>query len=130
MIQYCSRFIPNLATISPPLHLLTQKDVPLEWTDKEQAAFDELKKLLTTNTVMGYFDPLKQAELYIDASRVSLGAILSQTTAGDNRRTILAYASRSLTAVETRYSQIEREALGILYGVEHFRLYLFGRDSP
>ena len=90
--------------------------------------FDELKKLLTTNTVMGYFDPLKQTELYVDASSVGLGAILSQTTPGDNDRTILAYASRSLTDVETRYSQIEREALGIVYGVEHFRLYLFGRE--
>ena len=128
MIQYCSRFIPNLATISAPLRLLTRKDVPWEWTDKEQAAFDELKKLLTTNTVMGYFDPLKQTELYVDASPVGLGAILSQTTPGDNDRTILAYASRSLTDVETRYSQIEREALGIVYGVEHFRLYLFGRE--
>ena len=41
MIQYCSRFIPNLATISAPLRLLTRKDVPWEWTDKEQAAFHE-----------------------------------------------------------------------------------------
>ena len=94
MIQYCARFIPNLATISAPLRLLTHNDVQWEWTDKQQFAFDELKKLLTTNTVMGYFDPLKQTELHVDASPVGLGAILSQITPGNNDRTILAYASR------------------------------------
>ena len=111
MIQYCSRFIPNLATISAPLRLLTCKDVPWEWTDKELAALNELKKLLTTNTVMGYFDPLKQTELYVDGSPVVLGAILSQTTPGTNDRAILAYASRSLTDVETRYSKLKEKLL-------------------
>ena len=77
---------------------------------------------------MGWFDPLKQIKLYVDASPFGLGAIFSQTTQGNNDRTILAYASRSLTDVETRHSQIEREALGIVYNVEHFRLYLFGQE--
>lgn len=72
MIQYSARFIPSLATISAPLHLLTCKYVKWAWTGKEHAAFDELKKLLTMNTVMGYFDPLKQMDLYVDASPVCL----------------------------------------------------------
>ena len=42
---------------------------------------------------MGYFDPLKQTEQYVNASPVGLGAILSQATLGNNNRTILAYAS-------------------------------------
>ncbi len=37
---------------------------------------------------------------------------------------IVAYASRALTDVEKRYSQTEKEALAIIYGVEHFHLYL------
>ncbi len=43
MIQYCGRFIPNLATISSPLRMLTQKDVKWEWTSRHQDAFETLK---------------------------------------------------------------------------------------
>jgi hypothetical protein len=38
----------------------------------------------------------------------------------------ISYASRSLTPVEKRYSQIERESLAILFGIERFRMYLYG----
>ena len=41
---------------------------------------------------------------------------------------IIAYASRALTEVETRYSQTEKEALAIIWGVEHLHLYLYGHD--
>jgi hypothetical protein len=76
------------------------------WTQNEQIAFETLKHSLTTDTVNGYFDPSKQTEVHVDASPVGLGAILSQTTPGKNDTQIIAYASRSLTKVESRYSQI------------------------
>ena len=60
MIQYCGRFIPNLATVSAPLRMLTQKDVKWDWTSMHQEAFETLKRLLTLDTVMGYFDPSKK----------------------------------------------------------------------
>ena len=53
-------------------------------------------------------------------------AILSQKTTGQEDQTVIAYASRSLTDVETRYSQTEKEALAIVWSVEHFHLYLYG----
>ena len=76
--------------------------------------------------------------LETDASSAGLGAILLQTckgttcqkdTVSDN--TILcpiAFASKSLTGAECRYSNIEREALGILHGHEKFYHYCFSRD--
>ena len=60
-----------------------------------------------------------------DASPVGLGAVLLQTQS-DGRNKPVAYASRSLTPTERRYSQIEREALGCVWAVEHFRTYLWG----
>lgn len=120
MTNYCSRFIPNYSTVTEPLRVLTKSDHPFTWTPKHQQAFDQLKRLLTSDTVLAYFDPHKAATILVDASPVGLGAILCQ----DNR--VVAYASRSLTPVEQRYSQTEREALGVLFACEHFHLYIYG----
>ena len=70
--------------------------------------------------VMAYFDSGKPTELIVDASRTGLGAILTQNGK------VVCYASRALTATEQRYSQTDREFLAVVYGVEHFHLYLFG----
>ena len=69
---------------------------------------------------MAYFDPNKDTVLIVDASPVGLAALLTQ----DNK--ISTYASRSLTDVETRYSQTEKESLAILWSIEHVHLYLYG----
>ena len=74
---------------------------------------------------MAYFDPEKDTELIVDASPVGLGAILSTKTC-EAGRMIVAYASRSLSPVEQRYSQTEREALACVWTCERFHLYLYG----
>ncbi|CAB3992802.1 Retrovirus-related Pol poly from transposon, partial [Paramuricea clavata] len=82
------------------------------------------KKNRTSNSVMAHFDPSAHTQFRVDASPFGLGAILTQTH-GDETRPV-AYASRTLTAVEKRYSQTEREALAVLWGCERFHLYLYG----
>ena len=123
MTNYCSRFIPNYSTITTPLRTLTKSDQPWTWTSSEQQAFDQLKRLLTSDTILSYFNPHKKATILVDASPVGFGAILCQ----ENR--IVAYASRSLSPVEQRYSQTEREALAVLFACEHFHLYTAGVKS-
>ena len=73
---------------------------------------------------MAHFDPSAPTQLRVDASPFGLGAILTQTH-GDETRPV-AYASRTLTAVERRYSQTEREALAVVWGCVRFHLYLYG----
>ena len=71
---------------------------------------------------MTYFNPSLHTQVIVDASPVGLGAILVQ------EGKIISYASRALSGVEKRYSQTEKEALAIVWGCEHFHLYLFGSD--
>ena len=76
---------------------------------------------------MGYFDTKNDSELIVDASPVGLSAILTQKPPGENAPSkIIAYASRALTQTEQRYCQTEKEALAIVWGIEHFHLYLHG----
>ena len=99
---------------------MTKSDQPWTWTSSEQQAFDQLKRLVTSNTIVSYFNPHKKAIILVDASPVGLGAILCQ----ENR--VVADASRSLSPVEQRYSQTKRQALAALFACEHFHLYIYG----
>lgn len=125
MIQYCGKFIPNLATTTKPLRDLTHKDAEWEWSSRHQAALDQLKTQLSNHETLAYYDENKETHLIVDASPVGVAAILAQSDNAGNED-IVAYASRSLTEAEGRYSQIEREAVAVVFGMEHFHLYLFG----
>ncbi|KAL7638539.1 UNVERIFIED_CONTAM: hypothetical protein RMT77_011109 [Armadillidium vulgare] len=64
--------------------------------------------------------------LQTDTSDVSLGAVLMQTY--DDGNFPIAFASKKLTMREKAYSTIEKEGLGILFGVKKFDNYLFGKE--
>ena len=104
MATYCAKFIPSFSDISQPLCELIKKDVGFIWTKVHGQAFDKIKRLLTSKTIMAYFDQQKETELITDASPVGLSAILFQKTPGQNNRKVVAYASSSLSDVESRYS--------------------------
>ncbi|GBM63504.1 Transposon Ty3-I Gag-Pol polyprotein [Araneus ventricosus] len=67
----------------------------------------------------------KETTVTTDASSYGLGATICQKQA-DGRRSVIAYASRILTPTESRYAQIEKEALSVVWGCEKFRDYLTG----
>jgi hypothetical protein len=75
---------------------------------------------------MAYFDQAKETHLTTDASPWGLSAILSQKAPGQQECRIVAYVSRSLTSVEQRYSQTEKEALAIIWATERLHTYLCG----
>ena len=126
MATYCAKFIPNFSHVSEPLRELCKKGQPFQWLERHQQAFDQIKTLLISAQVMACFDPSKQTELITDASPVGLSAILRQKTADAVSGRVVAYVSRTLSAVERRYSQTEKEALAIVWAVEKLHLYLVG----
>ena len=128
MANYSSKYIPNFATITAPLRDLTKKNTTFVWNKTHENAFKQLTEALSSSPCMAYFTKSKDTYVTVDASPVGISAILSQKSKGREDEKIIAYASRALAEVETRYSQTEKEALAIIWGVEHFHLYLYGHD--
>ena len=126
MANYSSRYIPNYASITEPLRRLTRKNAIFVWRTEHTNAFNKLKQSLSKSPVMAYFDVQKDTQIVVDASPVGISAILAQAPKGSNEFCIVAYASRALTDVEQRYSQTEREALSIVWGIEYFHLFVYG----
>ena len=124
LVNYSGRFIPDLATLSEPLRRLTKKDVEFQWGPEQAEAFQKLKNELARAEILGYYDKDAETRVITDASPVGLGAVLAQKQLGEFR--VIMYASRSLTEVERRYSQTEREALAIVWACERFHTYLYG----
>ena len=106
----------SFATIAEPL-----RGTPFDWGSEQQSAFERLKQILASAPVLAYFDRDARTRVVTDASPVGLGAILIQEKEGVTRP--VCYASRSLSNVERRYSQTEKEALAIVWGCERFNLY-------
>uniref|UniRef100_A0A3B3IAC9 ribonuclease H n=1 Tax=Oryzias latipes TaxID=8090 RepID=A0A3B3IAC9_ORYLA len=122
---FLMKFIPNYANLSEPLRKLTRKGQVWEWTNEAESSFQAMKEALVSEPCLAYFKLGAPTVVISDASPVGLGAVLLQTQQ-DGQNKPVAYASRSLTPTERRYSQIEREALGCVWSVEHFRTYLWG----
>ena len=125
---YGGNFIPNLATISDPLwDLLKQKDY--EWKEEHEKAFLKVKEAVLQHA-LSFFNPLWDTEVTVDASPCGLGAVLGQVnpTGQKNDRKIVNFASKRLSMVEKRYSQVEKEALAVVWACKKLHLYLFGRE--
>ena len=122
MVNYLAPFTPGLADKSSTLRELLKKDVPWTWDATYDATFDTVKKSVSSEAVLQYYDVSRPVALEVDASQKGLGAVLTQ-----DRRPV-AFASKALTPAESRYSNIERECLAITYGVKRFHQYLYGRE--
>ena len=126
LVNYYAKFISNLATILSPLYKLLGRTQAWQWKEEQQSAFEKVKKLLTAPNLLAHYDDSKPLVLACDASPYRVGAVLSHVT-GDQTERPIAYASRSLHSAERRYSQLDKEALAILFGVSKFHQYLYDR---
>ena len=120
LVNYLAKFLPNLTDVITPLRNLTRKNVSWMWSKAQQTAFDEMKNLVTSAPVLAMYDPTKELTLENDASEYGLGSALMQGKP-------VAYASRSMTDTERRWAQIEKELLAVIYGLEKFHHYTYGR---
>ncbi|CAF1149257.1 unnamed protein product, partial [Brachionus calyciflorus] len=126
MASYYRRFIRNFSSITEPLNLLLRKNQKFIWTTECEKSFNNLINALTNSPILIYPNFKKDFILATDASGIGIGAILSQLDENNQER-VIAYASRSLKPAERNYSATELECLAIVWAVENFRHYLYGR---
>ena len=126
MVNQLSKFTPHLAEITKPLRDLLSKKNQWTWDQAQNQAFTAVKEALTTKSPnLTLFDPNLETTVSADASSYGLGAVLLQMQPNGERRAV-AYVSRSMTPTETRYAQIEKEALSLTWVCERYSDYLIG----
>ena len=106
-----------------PLNELLKKDKPSLWISEYQESFKKFKKTLTSDFSLTYYGPTLDIIVASDASSYGFGACILHKLPDGSRKAV-AHASRSLLLGEMQYSQIEEEALGIIFAVTNFRRYL------
>jgi len=126
MVNYYHKFLPNVSSVLHPLHRLTRDDVEFEWDDACEAAFQKVKDKLASSKVLVHYDPNLPLVLATDASPYGLGVVLSHIMPDGSERPI-AYGSRTLTKSEVNYSQIDKEATAIFWGLKKYFQYCYGR---
>ena len=120
-VNYLAKFLPKLSEVLEPIRQLTREGTTWIWTPTHDKAFETVQKLVAEATVLAFYNPEEELTIQCDASQSWLDAVLLQSDRP------VAYASRALTDPETRYAQIEKELLAIVFSVDKFHQYTFGR---
>ena len=116
-----------MAATLHPLNCLLCKDSNWRWTKDCEQAFQAAKSKLISSHVLVHYNPELPLRLAGDASNYGIGAVISHMMPDGSERPV-AFASCTLTSSERNYSQIEKEALSLVYGVRKFHSYLYGRQ--
>ena len=125
MLNQMSKFVPNLSSKTKPLQDLISTKNLWTWGPSQQRAFKETKQLVSSPTVLAPYNPSANTVVSADASAYGLGGVLTQKQPSGEWQPV-SFISRSLTPTEQKYSQIEKEALGLTWVCEHFAEYLLG----
>ena len=124
-VHHLGKFIPNLSQLCYPLRPLLKKNTKFLWTDEHEKQFSLIKEQIAKTTENKHFNPELETRIKCDASRKGLGCALEHRT--PNGWHTVAFASRFSNSVEDRYSINELELLGVVWSVEHFKYYLYGK---
>ena len=116
-------FVPHLSHHTEPLWAMLKQEAVFAWDEIANTSFQKIKDLIAKSATkpLRYYDQRKPVTVQADASQRGLGACLLQ----DGQP--IAYASKSLTDTETRYANIERELLAIVFTCQRFNTYVLGR---
>jgi hypothetical protein len=134
--QYNAKFAFDNGNLGPyeditlPLRKLLKKDAVFRWNQEEENAYCKLITTISDPSTLQPFHKERETHIVADASEVGIQSSLYQVLSPIYRQkptwVPIDHASRALTETEQRYSPIERESLGLSWGMEQFRFYLVG----
>ncbi|XP_049516220.1 uncharacterized protein K02A2.6-like [Dermacentor silvarum] len=125
MVDHLAIFLPHISDVTAPIRALLNKSASLVWQHEQKAAFEKIKELLTSDRCMTKYHPSYATTVSADASSFGLGAVLLQAQPSGERLPV-AFASRSMTETEQRYSQTEKEALATTWAIQMFDEFVRG----
>jgi len=105
--------------------MLTRKDEKWRWEEAQQKAFDELKWVFTTKSVLAALDLDKEFRVEADTSNYATGGVLSMKYSDDKWRPV-AFVSKSLSDTKRNYEIHDKEMLAIVRCLEGWRHFLEG----
>ena len=128
LVGFYRKFVPHFSEMSAPLTGLLRKDSkePLSWSPEHERCFESLKGKLVESPILALPDLSKTFCLRTDASNKALGAVLFQYV--NSVPQPVSYASRKLLDREVNYATVEKECLAIVWAIDKFKYYLFGRE--
>ena len=107
-----------LASLACP----TKKEVKFAWTEVEQKTFDDIKRIISRETLLAYPNFNKPFIIHTDASKTQLGAVVSQEGKP------ITFYSRKLNDAQKRYTATDQELLSIVETLKEFRNILLGHQ--
>ena len=122
MINYLSKYIPNMSELTAPFRSLLKGDVSWAWFPEHDFALTKIKSVYSSAPVLCFYDISLPTTIQVDASKDGLGACLMQ------QGQPVAYASRAMSNSEINYAPIEKEMLAIVFGCERFNMYTHGAE--
>jgi hypothetical protein len=131
-IGFCNfywRFLKNFSIVARPLHDLDKKGTKWAWTKLQQQAFDQLKDLILSKPCLTHAKLEKPFRMETDASNYAYGAALSQKQE-DGKYHPVGFMSKSMVPAERNYDAYDKEALGIVKPLQHWRYWLQGAKEP
>ena len=121
LVNYLQPFLPDIASKTT---FLQEQISQWDWNPLKDSSFQKLKQWICNTqlkTTLIYYDRNLPLTIHTDANECGLGAVLLQ-----NYRPI-PFASKTLTSVKTCYANIERECISVVFGLERFHTYIYGR---
>ena len=136
-VNYLSKFKPHLSSFRKLLQDLLKSSNEFVWLKVHDEAFKTLKNAITKDVMLKYFDSNLPIYIETDASKKGIGVVMlqpdnsventSRTEVPNNLRPVF-YATKTLTATESNYSNIEHEMLGVIFSVLHPKHFTYGRE--
>ena len=124
-MNYYGKYLPDLTTVLNSFHRLLHKCQQWKWDQSCEDAFRKVKELVTSEQVPTHYDPEKPIKLAFDASTYGIGVVISHIIEGHEKP--IDFASPTLNPEEKNFVHINKEALGLIWGIKKFHTYLHGR---